>query len=108
MNLVRVASRADTLEEIAAAVCSLAHLDLDSLGIQEKMGILSFRCTTCHTTYPLIDLVILKRLKTCSHCESPVKLYGSSNKYGKLRRQIFYRLLDLGIIKVAKEAVNRG
>ncbi len=86
--------------EVAAGVCALEHLDFNSLDKQQAKALLSFRCTTCHTFYPLTDLVIVKRKHVCKHCRESVRLYSSSSKFGKIRRNIFYRLLDLGIVKV--------
>jgi hypothetical protein len=41
--------------------------------------------------------VILKKKKVCTHCDTPVKLYATSNKFGKLRRAIFFKHLARAI-----------
>lgn len=92
----------DSLLRIAADVCYMSHIDFDSLQRQQAKGIVSFWCSTCRTIHPLTDLALQKRKKICSHCGSTIRLYASSNKFGKVRRIIFYRLLDLGLVKVVK------
>jgi hypothetical protein len=39
-------------------------------------------------------MVVSKRRNRCGHCNDKVKIYSNSNKYGKLRRKIFNRILD--------------
>ncbi|WP_148701086.1 hypothetical protein [Candidatus Nitrososphaera evergladensis] len=81
------------LVEIAREVCSKEGLDFESLTLHQTRGLMYYWCSTCSGTHPLTDLVILKKKKVCTHCDTPVKLYATSNKFGKLRRAIFFQHL---------------
>lgn len=104
MNYVSPSDGYDSLQRIAAHVCNISQIDFGSLQRQQAKGIVSFWCGTCRTIHPLTDLALYKRKKICAHCGSPIRLYASSNKFGKVRRIIFYRLLDLGLVRVIRDA----
>lgn len=102
MKFVTTNRSKDVLMEVAAGVCAMQQIDFESLDKQQTKGLLSFWCSTCGTVYPLTDLFLMKKKTMCNHCNNSVKLRASSNKFGKLRRNIFYRLLELGIVKVIR------
>jgi DNA-directed RNA polymerase subunit RPC12/RpoP len=87
---------------IAADVCAQDGLDFYSLDARAVRGLISYWCSTCSRIYPLSDLSVSPRRTKCGHCLEPVRLYSNSNKFGKLRRSVFYKLIDVGMIKLEK------
>jgi hypothetical protein len=82
------------LVEIAREVCSKEGLNFESLTLHQTRGLMYYWCSTCAGTHPLTDLVISKKKKVCTHCDTSIKLYATSNKFGKLRRAIFFLHLE--------------
>jgi hypothetical protein len=80
--------------KIAREVCLEQGVDFDSLDLRQARGLLYFWCLFCGRTYPLTDLVVSKKHKVCIHCNNSIKLRGASNKFGSLRRTIFFRRLS--------------
>jgi hypothetical protein len=93
------------LIEIAKSVCSKEEIDFNSLDSRQVRGLIYYWCSSCSKTYPLTHLVVSKRRNRCSHCNDKVKIYSNSNKYGKLRRRIFNRILDM---RSAKAKLSYG
>lgn len=85
------------LIDIAREVCIREGVDFDKLSGHQARGLLYFWCLTCHRSYPLTDLTISKKKKICVNCGHSVKVRGSSNRFGKLRRAIFFRRLSAEI-----------
>ncbi len=83
------------LIEIAKSVCMKEEIDFNSLDSRQVRGLIYYWCSSCSKTYPLTHLVVSKRRNRCGHCNDKVKIYSNSNKYGKLRRRIFNRILDM-------------
>ncbi len=83
------------LLEIARSVCQKEEIDFNSLDSRQIRGLIYYWCSSCSKTYPLTHLVVSKRRNRCGHCSDKVKIYSNSNKYGKLRRRIFNRILDM-------------
>ncbi|AIC17146.1 hypothetical protein [Nitrososphaera viennensis] len=83
------------LIEIARSVCSEEGMDFNSLDARQVRGLIYYWCSSCNRIYPLTHLVVSKRKNICEHCKDKVKMYSNSNKYGKLRRRIFNRILDM-------------
>ncbi len=80
-----------SLIEIAKEVCVKEGIDFDSLSINQTRGLMYYWCSDCSRTYPLSHLIISRRKKVCTQCNNAVKLYATSNKFGKLRRIIFFK-----------------
>lgn len=78
------------LVEIAKEVCTKEGLNFESLTLPQTRGLLYYWCSNCAGTHPLTDLVISRKKKICTHCGTSIKLYATSNKFGKLRRMIFF------------------
>ncbi|AIF83192.1 hypothetical protein NTE_01119 [Candidatus Nitrososphaera evergladensis SR1] len=83
------------LIEIAKDVCAEEAIDFDSLDARQVRGLIYYWCSSCNRIYPLTNLVVSKRKNICEHCKEKVKIYSNSNKYGKLRRRIFNKILDM-------------
>lgn len=83
------------LIEIARGVCRQEEIDFNTLDSRQVRGLIYYWCSSCSKTYPLTHLVVSKRRNRCGHCNDKVKIYSNSNKYGKLRRRIFNRILDM-------------
>ncbi len=81
------------LVEIAREVCSKEGIDFDSLSVHQTRGLMCYWCSYCSRIYPLNHLTISRRKKVCTQCNNAVKLYATSNKFGKLRRTIFFKQL---------------
>jgi DNA-directed RNA polymerase subunit RPC12/RpoP len=92
-----------SLMEVAASVCAKEHIDLSSLDARSIRGLVFYWCSSCSRIYPLTELCILPRRVKCGHCNEKVKLYTNSNKFGKLRRSILYKLLDMGLLDAGKK-----
>lgn len=88
------AKQYDQLIQIAEKTCADEGIALDSLISQKKRALTCYWCSTCKKTHPLTDISLKRRRKVCRMCDSSVKLYSSSNKFGKIRRRIFNRYLD--------------
>jgi hypothetical protein len=85
---------------IAKEVCSKEGIDFDSLSVHQTRGLMYFWCSTCAKTHPLTDLTISKKKKVCTHCNDSIRLYTTSNKFGKIRRSIFFGCLSRLAAKV--------
>lgn len=96
------------LVEIAREVCSKEGLDFESLTLHQTRGLLYYWCSTCSCTYPLTDLVIARKKKVCTHCNASIKLYATSNKFGKLRRAIFFEHLSRALTSVRDQSRRRA
>lgn len=81
------------LLEAARKVCLKEGIDFDALDLRQARGLLYFWCLYCGRTYPLTDLTISKKRKVCIHCNNSIKLRGASNKFGSIRRTIFFQRL---------------
>lgn len=86
----------DKLIHTARQVCTEEEIDFDNCLSSVKRAMLCYWCSICRSTYPLTDIVLSKRKKICCVCNNNIKLYANSNKYGKIRRKIFYRYLEQG------------
>ncbi len=84
----------NTLVYTARQVCTEEDIDFDNCLSSVKRAMLCYWCSICRSTYPLTDIVLRKRKKICCFCNNNIKLYANSNKYGKIRRKIFYRYLE--------------
>jgi rRNA maturation endonuclease Nob1 len=82
------------LVTIAREVCSSEGINFDSLNLHQTRGLMYFWCSSCSGTHPLTDLVISRKKKICTHCGNSVKLHATSNKFGKVRRMIFFKHLS--------------
>jgi hypothetical protein len=82
------------LIEVARNVCAEEEIDFNSLDVRQARGLIYYWCSSCCKIHPLTHLVVSKRKNICVHCKDKVKMYSNSNKYGKLRRRIFNRILD--------------
>jgi DNA-directed RNA polymerase subunit RPC12/RpoP len=91
-----------SLMEVAANICAKEDIDFYSLDARAQRGLVNYWCSTCSKIYPLHDLILATRKNICSHCEGRVRIYSNSNKYGKLRRNILYALLDAGILNMER------
>jgi DNA-directed RNA polymerase subunit RPC12/RpoP len=84
-----------SLINAAASICAKEDIDFESLDARAQRGLIYYWCSHCSKIYPLNDLLVTRRKNICSHCKERVRIYSNSNKYGKLRRSILYKLLDL-------------
>jgi hypothetical protein len=82
------------LTQVAMEVCDQVGLNIADLSSYQVRGLINYWCLTCNKVYPLTDLRANNRRKECCHCLEAVKLRGASNKFGKIRRTIFFRLLS--------------
>jgi len=98
-QIQQLTAKAVTVESIATEVCAREGLDFESLDTRSIRGLVYYWCSECHKIHPLTDLSVARKRIKCSHCEESVKLYSNSNKYGKLRKSIFHRLLEMGMFK---------
>lgn len=96
------------LIEIARDVCAKEEIDFNSLDVRQARGLIYYWCSSCNRIYPLTHLVVSKRKNICVHCKDKVKMYSNSNKYGKLRRRIFNRILDTREEKLLAEMKGAG
>jgi DNA-directed RNA polymerase subunit RPC12/RpoP len=78
-----------SLTEIAREICLREGIKFHSLGANQIRGLTYYWCSDCSRTYPLSYLTIARRKKVCTQCNGSVKLYATSNKFGKIRRMIF-------------------
>jgi DNA-directed RNA polymerase subunit RPC12/RpoP len=85
--------------DTAASICAKENIDFNSLDARAQRGLVYYWCSKCGKIYPLNDLLVTTRKNLCGHCEERVRIYSNSNKYGKLRRNIFNKLLELGAMK---------
>lgn len=85
--------------DAAAAVCAKENVEFSSLDASSMRGIMFYWCSTCSKIYPLTELLISTRSIKCGYCKERVRLYTNSNKFGKLRKSVLYRLIELGIFK---------
>lgn len=98
----------DQLIRIAEMTCADEGIVLESLASQKKRALICFWCSTCKKTHPLTDIALKRRRKLCRRCNNSVKLYSSSNKFGKIRRRIFNRYLefqssnDLSVLSISQ------
>lgn len=83
------------LIEAATNVCAEEEIDFNSLDARQTRGLIYYWCSSCNRIYPLTHLVVARRKNICVHCKEKVKMYSNSNKYGKLRRKIFNRMMDM-------------
>jgi DNA-directed RNA polymerase subunit RPC12/RpoP len=88
------------LIKVAASACAKQDIDFDSLDRRAQRGLICYWCSTCRKVYPLTELSVGPRRIKCGHCHVPVKLYSNSNRFGKLRKIIFYKLVDMGRLGV--------
>jgi hypothetical protein len=84
----------DQLMSIAKRTCADEGIVLESAAAQQVRALICYWCSTCKRTHPLTDLNLKKRRKVCRVCNTNVKLYSSSNKFGKIRRRIFHRYVE--------------
>jgi DNA-directed RNA polymerase subunit RPC12/RpoP len=94
------------LMDTAASICAKEDIDFNSLDARAQRGLLYYWCSNCSKIYPLSELLVARRKNICSHCMERVKLYSNSNKYGKIRRNILYKLWDLDEMKRVSSAQN--
>lgn len=84
----------EQLMDIAKRTCADEGIVLESAAAQQVRALICYWCSTCKKTHPLTDLDLKKRRKICRACNTNVKLYSSSNKFGKIRRRIFHRYVE--------------
>jgi DNA-directed RNA polymerase subunit RPC12/RpoP len=94
------------LTDAAADACAKEQIDFFSLDARAQRGLMYYWCSTCNRIHPLTDLFILPRRIKCRHCDEPVRLYSNSNKFGKLRRVVLYKLIDMGHFKKNEKELN--
>lgn len=85
----------ESLLEIARKFCQQEGINFDSLGPQRQRGLVRFWCPGCKQTLPLTELTIARKKKMCTRCNSGLKLYSTSNKFGEVRRSIFFAYLSM-------------
>lgn len=86
----------DLLVDAARQVCVEEHIDFDKCLSSVQRAMLCYWCSICRGTRPLTHIMLRRRKKICRVCNNNVKLYANSNKYGKIRRKIFYRYIEQG------------
>jgi hypothetical protein len=69
---------------------------------QEKRDILFFTCRSCKKMFLLTRISLTRRKKICMHCGNSIRLYASSNKFGKIRKMVFNKYIEEAI------ALERG
>lgn len=84
----------EMLMDAARQVCVEENIDFDSCLSNVQRAMLCYWCSICKSTHPLTHIVLKRRKKICRVCNNNVKLYANSNKYGKIRRKIFYRYIE--------------
>lgn len=92
--------------DIAANTCAKEDIDFESLDVRAQRGLVYYWCSMCSKIYPLTELSVMPRRIKCGHCDEQVRLYSNSNKFGKLRRIILYKLVDMGRFRDANESPN--
>ncbi|HVX02979.1 MAG TPA: hypothetical protein VHA09_07465 [Nitrososphaera sp.] len=90
--------------DVATDACAREDIDFGSLDVRAQRGLVYYWCSMCSKIYPLTELSIMPRRIKCGHCDEQVRLYSNSNKFGKLRRTILYKLVDMGRFYSTKES----
>ena len=85
----------DVLVNTARQVCAEEAIDFDNSVSSVRRAMLCYWCSICRRTHPLNNIVLMRRKKICCVCNNNVKLYSNSNKYGKIRKKIFYRYIQV-------------
>jgi hypothetical protein len=84
----------NVLVDTARQVCMEEDIDFDNCLSSVQRAMVCYWCSTCRSTHPLTHIALKRRKKICGVCNNNVKLYANSNKYGKIRRKIFYKFLE--------------
>jgi hypothetical protein len=92
-----------SLVDAAKSVCAKEDIDFGTLTETQLRGLVCYHCTSCRQFRQLTELCVSKKKTLCGHCKEKVRLYTCSNKYGKMRRSIFNRLLKMGVILSARK-----
>jgi hypothetical protein len=98
-NIKGVCTNLDAaLLEAAVTIWIKEDISIGTLTGCQLRGLVCYYCITCNRFRLLTELFISKKKTLCSHCQEKIRLYTTSNKYGKIRRSIFDILLKIGVI----------
>jgi hypothetical protein len=84
----------NVLVDTARQVCMGEDIDFDNCLSSVQRAMVCYWCSICRSTHPLTHIALKRRKNICGFCNNNVKLYANSNKYGKIRRKIFYKFLE--------------
>jgi DNA-directed RNA polymerase subunit RPC12/RpoP len=84
----------ESLLKISKEICLKEGIDFHTLDSNQIRGLTHYWCSNCSKTFPLWRIRIEKRKKICGRCNNGVKLHANSNKFGKIRRMIFFRHIE--------------
>jgi hypothetical protein len=108
-NMKGVCTKLDAaLLEATVTICMREDVSFGALKGCQLRGLLCYYCITCNRFRLLTELFISKKKTLCSHCQEKIRLYTTSNKYGKMRRSIFNQLWKMGVIISTRKSITNN